>query len=160
MRWDLMSRARGEFFEHKLPAGKYYIGDPEEMLLTGVLLTTKPLANGIYQDYVSESSIVICQFEFDDFLLNDNADDMHVSSKSGIVAIMSENIVKPLPEFNGRSISFGQTFVIEVNTDFLTVLMWHEGREVKMYPNDPNVEIEETDEQMYTRLYAAIGIDY
>lgn len=160
MRWELVSRGTKTLYEYKLPAGKYYVGDPDEMLLTGVLATTKLLDNGIFHDLASDSFLINCKFEYDDFLLNDDANDIHIFTKSGVVAIMSENIVKPLPEFDSSSISFGQTFVVEVDLEYCTFTLMHEGRHVRMYPNDPNVEVEETDEQMYARLYAAIGVDY
>jgi len=160
MHWELVSNGTKSLFDFKLPAGKYYVGDPDEMLLTGVLLTTKSLGNGVYRDRDSDSYVVICDFEYDDFLLNDNEGDRHVFTESRIVAVASENIVKPLPELDDSCFNFGQTFIVEVDLDYCTLKLMHEGRLVSLYPNDPNVEIEETDEQMYTRLYAAVGIDY
>jgi len=160
MRWNLFSRSYGTIFEQKLPAGKYYIGDPDEMLLPGVLATTKCLGSGVFQDFDSESYIVMCRFDYGEFLLNDNSNDMWISTESGIVAIMSENIVKPLPEFQNRSISYDRTFVIVVDIDYCNLTMSHDGREVRMYAYDPPSEVDETDEQMYAREYHNIGVHY
>ena len=160
MRWELISRRYGEMFEDKLPAGKYYIGDPDEMLMPGVLTTANCLGNGVFRDFESDSYIAICQFEYGDFLLNDDANDILVSTKSGNVAIMSENIVQQLPEFDNRSISYDRTFVIVVDIDYCNLSMSHDGREVRMYAYNLASDVDETDEQMYAREYHNIGVHY
>lgn len=159
MYWEICCRATDTGFLCELPEGEYYIGDPNEMLLPGVGRTIKNLNTGTFTDAESDAVIVLHPFNNERFNLVSPRGVVKIFSESGIIALMSEDIVKPLPEFKDNKVTFVGRMVVEVDVHDGTLLMTRKEELIALMPAEDE-EPEETDEQMYTREYHNIGIQY
>jgi hypothetical protein len=158
--WEICCRATETGFQCELPEGTYYLGNPEEMMMPGIYATIGGLNTGTFTDAESDAVIVLHDFSHNYFELSVLGHETYVYSESGVIALMSADIVKPLPEFDDHKITFSGRVVVIVNVqdDSIHMKMGTESYELKAVeePEEP----EETDEQMYTRLYGNIGINY
>lgn len=158
MFWENCSRATDTGFMSELPTGIYYIGNPEELLLPGVYASIKNLNTGTFEDAESDAIIVIHPFNVTYFNLVSSQDTVDVFSENGVIALMSEDIVKPLPEFARQKVILSGRTVVEIDIQEETLAMTRGEELIALVPADE--EPEESDEQMYVRLYAAQGIQY
>lgn len=158
--WEICCRATDTGFQCELPEGTYFLGDPEDMLLPGVGATIKNLNTGTFSDAESEAIIVIHAFTAREFILNDeNGEETLITSESGTIALMSADIVKPDAKYSEQQIVLNRRTVVTVNTEMDSILMKNSDCTIAMSPFEENYP-EESDEQMYTRLYAAQGVEY
>jgi len=128
--------------------------------MPGIYATIGGLNTGTFTDAESDAVIVLHDFSHNYFEFSELGHETYVYSESGVIALMSADIVKPLPEFDDQKITFSGRVVVIVNVqdDSIHMKMGTESYELKAIeePEEP----EETDEQMYTRLYGNIGINY
>jgi hypothetical protein len=157
--WEICCRATETGFQCELPEGTYFIGDPNEMLLPGIGATIKHLNTGTFSDAESDAVIVLHPFNIERFNLVSPRGVVNVFSESGVIALMSADIVKPLPEFDDNKITFPGRVVVEVIIEDNSLLMTRKEELIALVPAEDE-EPEESDEQMYVRLYAAQGIEY
>ena len=156
--WEMCCRENETGFQCELPKGTYFIGDPNEMLFPGILATIDNLNTGTFQDAESDAIIVLHPFAEGEFLLVDaDGSQAIVNNESGTIALMSADIVRPSPEFDEVKLIFDKRVVVVVNIVESTFTMTHDNNVTTLTPYQ---EPEESDEQMYTRLYAAQGIKY
>ena len=155
--WEICCRATDTGFQCELPEGTYFIGDPKEMMLPGIYATIGDLNTGTFADAESDASIVLHNFSHSYFRFSELTHETHVYSESGVIALMSADIVKPLPEFEDNKITFSGRVVVIVNTQDDSI---HMKMGTESYDLAAVEEPDETDEQMYTRLYGYIGINY
>uniref|UniRef100_A0A6C0B3H9 Uncharacterized protein n=1 Tax=viral metagenome TaxID=1070528 RepID=A0A6C0B3H9_9ZZZZ len=155
--WEICCRATDTGFQCELPEGTYFIGDPKEMMLPGIYATIGDLNTGTFADAESDASIVLHNFSHSYFRFSELTRETHVYSESGVIALMSADIVKPLPEFEDNKITFSGRVVVIVNTQDDSI---HMKMGTESYDLAAVEEPDETDEQMYTRLYGYIGINY
>jgi hypothetical protein len=97
--WEICCCSIQGGFSCELPPGEYMIGNPDEMLLPGVLKTIT-FDTGCFEQVESDGIIVVHTFELSKFILNISDVYRRFFSEKGKIAIMSSDIVKPLPEFN------------------------------------------------------------
>jgi hypothetical protein len=160
MYWEICCRPTETGFLCEVPAGEYYIGDPEVMLKTGVAATIKNLETGTFTDAESDAIIVVHPVSTEYFRLSIyGSPDVNIFIEGPVIALMSADIVKPLPEFDEYKFTFVGRAVVEVHVNDDSIRM-QKGTQYFMVDAMPEPDYEETDEQMYTRLYAAQGIQY
>lgn len=158
--WEICCRATETGFQCELPEGTYFLGDPNEMMLPGIGATIKHLNTGTFSDAESEATIVIHTFMAREFILKDEeGEETLIMSESGTIALMSAEIVKPDAKYSEQQIVFNKRTVVAVNTELESIEMKNSDYTIIMSPFEEDYG-EETDEQMYTRLYAAQGIQY
>jgi hypothetical protein len=158
--WEICCRATETGFQCELPEGTYYIGDPEEMMMPGIYATIGGLNTGTFTDAESDASIVLHDFSHNYFTFSSLNCEIHIYSESGVIALMSADIVKPLPEFDDNKITFSGRVVVIVNTQDEYIRMKMGTETYRLDAIEEPDEPEESDEQMYTRLYGYIGINY
>ena len=157
--WKICCLATDRGFHCELPEGTYYLGNPEEMLMPGIGATIVGLNTGAFEDAETDAIIVLHPFNNEQFNFVSRNGVVKIFSESGVVALMSSHIVKPLPEFDNNRFTFVGRAVVEVDVHDETLSMTQKDELIAlMSPEDE--EPEESDEQMYTRLYAAQGIKY
>jgi len=157
MIWEGCSRETPEGFMSELPEGTYYIGNPEELLLPGVYASIKNLNTGTFEDVGSDAIIVIHPFNISEFNLVGPNRVVGIYSETGIIALMSADIVKPLTEFEYQKVVFDGRTVIEIDIQDQTVAMTRGDKLIALVPVE---ETEELDLERYKTLYARQGIDY
>ena len=157
--WEICCLATDTGFQCELPEGTYFIGDPNEMMLPGIGATIGNLNTGAFEDAETDAIIVLHPFNNEQFNLVSPKGVVKIFSESGVIALMSANIVKPLPEFDNNKITFVGRVVVEVIIEDISLLMTQKEQLIALVPAEEE-EPEESDEQMYTRLYAAQGIKY
>lgn len=151
--WQLCCRSTDGGFVCEIPAGEYVIGTPDEMLLSGVLKTLS-LRSGCFEQTEKDGIIVLHTFTKSDLTVYINGVASNIFSETGCIAIMSSNIVKPLPEFNKFRFDCTKRALVELNEnltlrcDDLIVCAEEED-----FPK-------ETDEQMHANAYESIGVRY
>jgi len=95
MSWNSNMSITPNAYACDLPPGKYYMGDPKQMLIPEAYATIGAMKEGMVHDQEKNSFIFVCEFGYTDFAV-----EVHMQywvnfySPSGIIAIMSENIVK------------------------------------------------------------------
>jgi hypothetical protein len=130
------------------------------MLLPGIGATIKHLDTGTFGDAETDATIVIHTFTGREFILKDQeGEETLIMSESGTIALMSAEIVKPDAKYAEQQIVFNKRPVITVNTELESIEMKSSDYTITMCPFEEDYG-EETDEQMYVRLYAAQGIEY
>jgi hypothetical protein len=158
--WEICCRATEMGFQCELPEGTYFLGDPNEMMLPGIGATIKHLKTGTFSDAESEGIIVIHDFIAREFILKDQeGEETLITSESGTIALMSAEIVKPDAKYSEQQIVFNKRTVVAVNVETESIEMKSSDYTIVMSPFEEDYP-EESDEQMYVRLYAAQGIEY
>jgi len=157
--WEICCRETDTGFQCELPEGTYFIGDPKELLLPGVYATIGDLRTGTFADAETDAIIVLHPFNNNRFNLISPRGVIKIFSESGVIALMSADIVKPLPEFNDNKVTFAGRMVVEVDIEDGTLLMTRKEELIALMPAEDE-EPEESDEQMYAREYHNIGIQY
>jgi hypothetical protein len=154
--WEICCRQTEKGFTCELPEGMYYIGDPNEMLLPGILSTIGNLNSGTFQDVESDAIIVLHPFWAYKYTLDNGTT---IETADGVIALMSADIVKPAPAFEEQQIFFDQRVVVTVDVEDATIMMRTGDTNLVLNPCE-EIDYEETDEDMYTRLYAGQGVKY
>jgi hypothetical protein len=157
MAWQISGREVNLTLEYELPAGKYYVGNPADLLLPGVCDATKTLPPGAYKSDAYVYSIHSCNQS--DYVILVNGEIMAGVICSDVrLSIMSADIVQPLPENDDCSfvLDAPAKAVYDYNTESIIIRLEKSYIEICPYPDQDD----ETDEQMYTRMYAAIGVEY
>jgi len=157
--WEICCLATDRGFHCELPQGTYYLGNPKEMMLPGIGETIGGLNTGAFEDAETDSIIVLHPFNNEQFNFVSPKGVVKIFSESGVIALMSAHIVKPLPQFDNNRITFVGRVVVEVDVHEETLSMTQKDELIAMISAEDE-EPEESDEQMYTRLYAAQGIQY
>jgi len=117
--WEIYCRSTETGFVCELPPGEYMIGNPDEMLLTGVLETVA-FDTGCFMQTESDGIIVLHTFELPKFIVNIGGVYRRFFSEKGKIAIMSTDIVKSLPEFDQFRFNCGARAKVEMK-DALTL---------------------------------------
>ena len=157
--WEICCRANDTGFTSELPPGNYYIGDPEVMMKPGILATTKNLYTGTFQEVETGAIIVLNPVSNNYFQCSIyGSPDVNIFIEGSFIALMSAEIVKPLPEFDDYKITFVGRAVVEVNVNDDSIRMQTGTQYFMVDATEPDHE--ETDEQMYAREYHNIGIQY
>ena len=121
--WEICCRATETGFTCELPPGTYYVGDPNKMLYPGILATIGNLHTGTFEDVTSEAIIVIHSFGCNRFWFSETTEDDFIFSESGTIAVMSEDIVNPLPENDAYKITFNKRLVVAINSLKMSIRM-------------------------------------
>jgi len=153
--WELACRPTESGFVCELPPGEYCVGDPDEMLFTGVLETTKLLKSGAYERIDDDSVFIVHDFSGkEDFMFS--AHKMQYdkfTTTNGRVAIMSNDIVKPLSDYDDFRFELDKRAVVEFDLPYFTI----KSSSFNAYIEPAEEEHDETDEQMYANAYQAVG---
>jgi hypothetical protein len=158
MAWVFSGREVNLTLEYELPPGKYYVGNPAELLLPGVYGATKTLPPGSYKNENYIYSVHSCNHP-DYVILVDGEIMAHPFCPDVRLSIMSADLVKPLPENEIFSVLLDvpAKAIYDYNTESIIIRLEKSCIEICPYSDE---DMSETDEQMYTRLYAAIGVEY
>jgi hypothetical protein len=133
-----------------LPAGKYYIGDPKQMLTPEAYKTIGAVKEGVIYDPTNNSYIFICEFGHTDFGVEFHGQYwVNFYSPNSFVAIMSENIVHDKNE----ELFFETSLPLRVSSYVTKILMYNAEINVTIYePIEIDPEDYETSDQERDRL--------
>jgi hypothetical protein len=159
--WEICDDANHVGFTCEFPAGTYYVGNPEEMMLPEFFATACYLSSGAFEDIESDALVFIHTFTTSTFTMNTNGGNHALLvSDSKIIAIMSEDMVKHDRKYDDQCLTFKSPTIITLNTVFETIEMKNSDCSMFLSHYDLDSDYEESDEQMYSRYYASQGIDY
>jgi hypothetical protein len=159
--WEICDDENHVGFTCEFPAGTYYIGNPEEMMLPEFFATACYLSSGAFEDMESDALVFIHTFSTSTFTMNTNGGhDTLLISDSKAVAIMSEDMVKHDRKYEDQRLTFKSPTIIELNTTLETIEMKNSDCITYVSHYDLDSGYDESDEQMYARGYASQGFDY
>lgn len=117
--WEIFSSAVSTGFQCELPAGTYYIGDPFVMLLPEFLEKFDYLPSGAFEDVESGNLILLHRFTNTIFSVVDEitGENTILVSTSKILALMSENMVRPVEKYEDERFVLTSPTVVDVNTE-------------------------------------------
>jgi hypothetical protein len=95
MTWNSNTSITPNGYACDLPPGKYYLGDPKQMLIPSAYETIGAVKEGIIYDQEKSSFIFVAEFTHTNFAVEVHTEYwVNFYSPDGFAAIMSENIVK------------------------------------------------------------------
>lgn len=131
-------------FSCDLPAGKYYIGDPKQMLTPDAYATIGAVKEGVIHDPTNNSYIFICEFGHTDFGAEFNTDYwVNFYSPDGFVAIMSENIVNN----KNQDLFFEASAPLRVSSYVTKILIYNTEMCVTVYEPIPIDDYSNSDQE-------------
>jgi len=152
--WELACRATDSGFVCEVPPGEYVVGNPDEMLFDGVRETMTNLISGAYERFDDDCILVLHTFSKEtNFMVYNAGSYQKLFTESGRIAIMSNDIVKPLSEFDEFRFNCDTRAVVEF--DDPTFMLKCGPLVVYTEPEDEDFEL--SDEQMYSNAYQAVG---
>ena len=166
--WEICDEANhAEGFYSEFPAGTYYIGNPEEMMLPEFFASVCYLKSGAFEDMESDGLVFVYTFNTTTFTMKSMVEsDRLLVSDSKVIAVMSEDIVKPDRKYEDQRVTFKKPFLISLNTVLQEIEMKNSENIICVthyIESDSDYSRscgEEMDEDMYVRLYASHGIEY
>ena len=151
--WELACRGTDTGFVCELPPGEYVIGDPDTMLFQGVLETTKHLISGAYDRIDDPAIFVVHEYsQENNFTIYIDGEYCKLFTEGGRIAIMSSDIVKPLPDIDHLRFNCDKRAVVEFDNPCFTLKC-----ETFIVYAEPEEDFELSDEQMYSIAYQAVG---
>jgi hypothetical protein len=123
--WLLISRVTPTGFIAEIPPGEYYVGNPDVMVLPGILETTQSLDNGVFESMDDESIFAVYTYPTSHFTVYSGGYYTRLFSEKGRIAIMSADIAKPLPSMNRFRINCDYRGYIELDGVVLSLFCQH-----------------------------------
>ena len=158
MSWELISKQTDSGFTCEMPSGTYVIGSLFEMLRPEIFEQFENLEAGTYRNTTTNEIVCFETYNCDSFgisVTTNDTDAYTIDNDSGNVAILSYTLARQNVYHQDYSIVTNTPVKIEANTKSIKLV----NDELMVLIEEINIP-DETDEEMYTRAYAAIGVTY